>query len=68
MANNPQPSLDDYSTQQAQADEKQRRKVARETLAQWQALRAALDAESIAAIRNITDEEWKAAQEQDDAA
>ena len=68
MPNNFNPPLDDYSTKQARADERQRRKVRRVLLAQWQTLRTALDADGVAAIRGITDEEWKAVQEGDDNA
>jgi hypothetical protein len=66
MTDNLTPPLDDYSTQQARADELRRRKLRRELLAQWQTLHQALDADSVGAIRDITDAEWKAAQEQDD--
>jgi len=62
------PPLADFSTQQARADERRRRKLRRELLAQWQTLRQALDTESVAAIQSITDAEWQAAQEKDDAA
>ena len=58
--------LDDFSTQQARADEARRRKLRRELLAQIGGAIDALTAESIAAIRGISDAEWKAAQEQDD--
>jgi len=66
MTENLNPPLSDFSTQQARADEQRRRKLRRELLAQWQTVRAALDAESVAAIQGITDAEWQAAQEKDD--
>jgi hypothetical protein len=59
------PPLSDFSTQQARADELRRRKLRRELLAQGQTAHAALDAETVAAIRGITDSEWVAAQAQD---
>ena len=66
MSENLNPPLSDFSTQQARADEQRRRKLRRELLAQWQTLRRALDAETVAAIQGISDAEWQAAQEQDD--
>jgi len=60
------PPLDDYSTQQARADERQRRKLRQALLAQWQALHSALDADGVNAVRAITDAEWQAAQQGDD--
>ena len=68
MSENLNPPLSDFSTQQARADEQRRRKLRRELLARWQTLRRALDAETVAAIQGISDAEWQAAQEQDDAA
>jgi len=65
MSENLNPSLSDFSTQQARADEQRRRKLRRELLAQWQTLHRALDAETVAAIQGISDAEWQAAQEQD---
>ena len=59
------PPLDDYSTQQARADEIRRRKLRRELLAQLTAVIDALSLESVKAIRGISDAEWQAAQEQD---
>jgi len=66
MTENLNPPLSDFSTQQARADERRRRNLRRVLLAQWQTVRAALDAESVAAIQGITDAEWQAAQEKDD--
>jgi len=66
MTENLNPPLADFSTQQARADEQRRRNLRRVLLAQWQTVRAALDAESVAAIQGITDAEWQAAQEKDD--
>ena len=66
MTENLNPPLADFSTQRARADEQRRRKLRHELLAQWQTVRAALDAESVAAIQGITDAEWQAAQEKDD--
>jgi len=40
----------------------------RELLRDWQATRQALDAESVAAIRAISDAEWEQAQQQDEGA
>ena len=60
------PPLADYTTQQARADEQRRRKLRRELLAQWQAARGIMDAETVAAIRGITDNEWATAQAQDE--
>jgi len=60
------PPLTAFSTQQARADELRRRKLRRELLADWQATRKALGAESIAAILAISDAEWQAAQAQDE--
>ena len=68
VTENLNPPLSDFSTQQARADEQRRRKLRRELLAQWQTLHRALDAETVAAIQGISDAEWQAAQEQDDAA
>jgi hypothetical protein len=65
MTDNLTPPLDDYSTQQARADERQRRKLRRALLAQWQALHSALDADGVNAVRAITDAEWQAAQQGD---
>jgi len=59
------PPLDDYSTKQARVDEIRRRKLRRELLTQFGGLVDALTAESVAAIRGISDVEWQAAQEQD---
>jgi len=57
--------LTDFSTQRARAAELRRRKLRRKLLAQWQATRAALDAESVANVRAIGDAEWQAAQSMD---
>ena len=66
MSENLNPPLSDFSTQQARADEQRHRKLRRVLLAQWQTLRRALDAETVAAIQGISDAEWQAAQERDD--
>ena len=58
----------DYSTKQARADAVQRQKLQRQLLAQFSALTDALTDDSVDAIRAISDAEWQAAQEQDDAA
>ena len=68
VTENLNPPLSDFSTQQARADEQRRRKLRRELLAQWQTQHRALDAETVAAIQRISDAEWQAAQERDDAA
>jgi len=62
------PPLTDFSTATARADELRRRKLRRELLRDWQATRQALDAESVAAIRAISDAEWEQAQQQDEGA
>ena len=66
MTENLNPPLSDFPTQRACADERRRRKLRRELLAQWQTLRRALDAETVTAIQGISDAEWQAAQEKND--
>jgi len=58
--------LSDYSTQAARADELRRRKLARELLKDWQRAREIIDAEGVANVRAITDEEWAAAVKADE--
>jgi len=57
-----------YSTKQARADAARRTKLRRELQAQIDNAVNTLTAETIAAINRISAEEWRAAQEQDDAA
>jgi len=57
-----------YSTEQARKDAARRTKLRRELQAQIGHAVNTLTAETIAAINRISAEEWRAAQEQDDAA
>jgi hypothetical protein len=59
-------NLDAYSTQAAKQDELHRRKLRRELLVDVQRTFDALTADSIAAIKAISDVEWQAAQAQDE--
>ena len=56
----------DFSTQAARAEEIRRRKLRRELLADVKRAVDALTADSVAAIKAISPEEWAAAQKEDE--
>lgn len=56
-----EPPIDDFSTQQARAQERRRRKLRQRLQQQWARLHDELDDESAGNIEAISDEEWQAA-------
>ena len=54
-----------YSTQQARADAAHRTRVRRGLLLDFQATRGKLDASHISAVRNISQDEWNLAANED---